>query len=259
MMIHRIYAIALNTFRETVRSKILYTVLFFAVAVCAAASAFGRVTIGDQSVVVITFGLFCTSLFSVLFVMITGSALFAKEISRRTIFTLLARPIMRPEFIIGKWLGLWSVATLLIVLMALSLAVYGELFFSFPAKIVCSAAIFMIMESAVISALVMLFSALVVTPLFIGVFSLSVFLAGRSASSILSYLSDPALSDFGRKILEWCYIVLPKLELLSMSDRLVAGQELEISYYIYSLAYSIGDSALILLCAMIIFNRREFN
>lgn len=258
-MISRVYAIALNTFRETVRSKILYTALFFAIAVCLAATAFGRVTIGDQSLVVVTFGLFCASFFSVLFALITGSSLFAKEISRRTIFTMLARPITRVEFIIGKWLGLWFVTSVLIVLMTVLLALYSKIFFSFSCLIIVQAAFYMILEALIICSLVMFFSSLVVTPLFIGVFTFAVFLAGRSTTSILAFISDPNITSSSRRLLEWCYLILPKLELLAVSDQLVAGQDFQLSYYIYSLGYSIGDSALILICAMIVFNKREFN
>ncbi len=186
-MIQKIRSIALNTFRESMRSKILFSVFFFAVIVCAAASAFGKVTIGEQGQVVLNFGLFCVSLFSLAFVVISGSLLFAKEVSKRTIFTILARPVRRSEIVVGKWLGMLITAGALVVLMSVALGLYIQLFFNIDPLPIAAAAYCIMMELMIVCALVMFFSSLVVTPLLIGVFSASIFLAGRSSSYILQF------------------------------------------------------------------------
>lgn len=258
-MLRRILTIALNTFRESIRSKILYSVICFGVLVCGAASAFGRVTIGDQGLVVETFGLFCTSLFSIIFSLISGSMLFAKELSRKTIFTLLARPVRRYEILVGKWLGLFLTSGCLVMLMGGALALYTSLVFGRDSLPIFHAGFFMLAELLIIGSLIMFFSSLVVTPLFIGLFSLAVFLAGRSASYILQ-LIHPDQSDLTLSpILQTFYTILPKFEFLAVNDRLVNGEQLSSGYYLSALGYSLGYSLIVLVVSSLIFSRREFN
>ena len=258
-MTAKIFTIALTTFRESMRSKILYSVLVFAVLVCAAASAFGKVTIGEQGVVVENFGLFSTSLFSLAFALISGSVLFAKELSKRTIFTILARPVRRLEIIIGKWLGMVVTAGFLITLMASALAVYVSFIFQLNSAPIFSAAFFILTELMIVCALVMLFSSIVVTPLLIGVFSLGVFLAGRSASYILQFIDSNSAEALVTPILRVFHMLLPKLELFAVSDRLVDGVVLDTQYYLSGFGYALGYSLVTLIVASGIFQLREFN
>lgn len=258
-MLQRIFILALNTFRESIRNKILYTVIIFAVIVCGAASAFGRVTIGDQALVVVNFGLFCTSLFSVAFALISGSTLLSKELAKRTIFTILARPVARFEILIGKWLGLLATASSLAALMIIALSIYAQSIFDFSALVLFQAGFFIILELIVVCSLIILFSSLVVTPLFIGVFSLALFLAGRSASSILQMIESSEQGTLTEGILRFCYTLLPKFELLTMSDRLVAGELVSLNQYYFGFCYALGYSILTLVIASVVFKRREFN
>jgi Cu-processing system permease protein len=258
-MLHRILAIAQNTFRESIRSKVLYSVIFFTLLVCIAASAFGRVTIGNQELVVLNFGLFCISLFTILFVTISGSSLVAKELNKRTIFTLLARPIARYEILVGKWLGLFLTATTLIVMMSSALAFYIWLVFASNISIIFSAMLFIIIELMIMCSLILLFSSLVVTPLLIGIFSFALFLAGRSASYVLSLAENSTANSISQWLLRVCYAILPKLETLAISDTIVAGELISAQYYLYSLSYAIGYSVLVLILAALIFKHREFN
>lgn len=258
-MLQKIGCIAVSTFRESVRSKILYSVFFFAVIVCAAASAFGKVTIGEQGQVVQNFGLFCCSLFSLAFVVISGSLLFAKEVSRRTIFTILARPVRRFEIVAGKWLGMLITASTLVALMATALAAYVRFVFDLDPMPIFAAAYFIFTEIMIVCALVMLFSSIVVTPLLIGVFASAIFLAGRSSTYIDQFTNSGNHSAVVAVVLETFNRLLPNLELLAVSDRLSDGSALGISYYLFAFAYALGYSLLILIVSSLIFARREFN
>lgn len=258
-MFRRIFTIALNTFRESVRSKILYSVICFGILVCGTASAFGRVTIGDQGLVVETFGLFCTSLFSLLFALISGSMLFAKEISKKTIFTILARPVERHEILVGKWLGLFLTSGCLVMLMNGALALYLGAVFTIETLPVFYAGFFMLMELLIVCSLVMFFSAIVVTPLFIGLFSLAVFLAGRNASYILHLTGADQDGSPLSLILSVFHSILPKFEFLALSDRLINGEVLGAGLYGAAFSYTIGYSLVVLVISSLIFSRREFN
>jgi ABC-type transport system involved in multi-copper enzyme maturation permease subunit len=230
----------------------------FAAIVCIAASLFGRVTIGDQAQVVVSFGLFCCSLFSIAYIIFAGAAIFAKEISRRTIITLLAKPIARYQVLIGKWLGLSVTATLLATVMSATLALYMGIFFENKTKVIVAAATFFVPEIFCVAALIILFSSIVVTPLFVGCFTFGVFLAGRSASSIqqLTGLVDASSVQF---LLSGLHALVPKFEYLYMADRLMAGESAQFDAYISAFSYGLGYSILILCISTLFFSRREFH
>ena len=102
----KIYAIALNTFREAVRNKILYSVLAFAVLLVAISALFGSVTIGETQRVIKDFGLFALSFFGAISTIICGVSLLNKELKQKTIHNIISKPVARWEFIVGKYLGL---------------------------------------------------------------------------------------------------------------------------------------------------------
>ena len=105
----------------------------------------------------------------------------------------------------------------------------------------------------------MLFSSIVVTPLLIGVFSLGVFLAGRSASYILQFIDSNSAEALVTPILRVFHMLLPKLELFAVSDRLVDGVVLDTQYYLSGFGYALGYSLVTLIVASGIFQLREFN
>ena len=116
--------IAKSTFTEVIRSKVLYLVLAFAAILVVVSSAFANVTIGDPVKTIKDFGLLSISLFSVIFIAISGSVLLSKELQRKTIYNILSRPISRHEYMIGKFFGIWLSTAVLIALMTISLIGY---------------------------------------------------------------------------------------------------------------------------------------
>jgi ABC-type transport system involved in multi-copper enzyme maturation permease subunit len=102
----RTYAIALNTFREAVRDRVLYGVLGFAVLVLLFTLALAELSLGEEERVVSDLGFASISLFSVVIAIFLGSSLLYKEIERKTLYVILPKPIARSEFLVGKYLGI---------------------------------------------------------------------------------------------------------------------------------------------------------
>ncbi|MGH7255733.1 MAG: ABC transporter permease, partial [Nitrospirales bacterium] len=98
--------IAWNTFRETLRDKILYNLLFFALLLIGVSVLLGDLSIMEQKKIVTDLGLASISVVGVIISIFVGIGLVTKEIDRRTIYTIMARPITRVQFILGKYLGL---------------------------------------------------------------------------------------------------------------------------------------------------------
>ena len=113
----RIYAIALNTYREAVRDKVLFGVLVLAAAVLALTLALGELSLDQQMRVVTDLGLASISMFSVIIAIFLGSSLLYKEIERKTLYVILPKPIARYEFLLGKYLGIVATCVVFIAIM----------------------------------------------------------------------------------------------------------------------------------------------
>jgi len=113
----RSLAIALNTFREAVRDRVLYGVLGLAVAVLAFTLALAELSVEEQRRVVLDVGLASISLFSVVIAVFLGSSLLYKEIDRKTLYVILPKPVRRYELLVGKFLGITLTAGVFVGLM----------------------------------------------------------------------------------------------------------------------------------------------
>src|ERR1700751_2736195 len=102
----RIVSIASNTFREAVRDRVLYNLIAFAVLMSGAAIFVGQISIDIEKLGVINLGLTAVSLFGIVIAIFIGIGLVSKEIDKRTLYTVLSRPVRRWEFIVGKYFGL---------------------------------------------------------------------------------------------------------------------------------------------------------
>lgn len=250
----KVFAIALNTYREAIRSKILYIVLFFALVVLLISTFFGTVTIGDQIKVIKDFGLFSITLFSAAYVVITGASLLHKELQRKTIYNILGKAVYRSQFLLGKYLGLLMTATMLVALMSAGLLGYLYLFEARLDYTILYAAFFLVLELAIICAAAIFFASIVVTPVLAGLFTFGIFIAGRS-TQYLSYFSEEI---FVVKVLQY---LLPNLDKLNVANDIVFGNVAAISsaQMLWSGIYSLSYAAALLLLSSFIFNYREFN
>src|ERR1700752_4585153 len=121
----RIAHIASNTFREAVRDRVLYNLIAFALLLSAAAILVGQVSIQIERLVVINLGLTAVSLFGIVIAIFIGIGLVSKEIDKRTLYTVLSRPVRRWEFIAGKFFGLSG--TLMVNTFFMAIGVFAAL------------------------------------------------------------------------------------------------------------------------------------
>src|ERR1700756_3859936 len=158
----RIAHVAYNTFREAVRDRVLYNLIFFAMLLVGAALLFGQISIGIQRIVLVNLGLTAISLFGVMIAMFIGIGLVSKEMEKRTLYTILSRPVRRWEFIVGKFFGL--AGTLFVNTFFMSIGVFGALLyvahkFSGPDAWILVALYFIVLQFLIICALALLFSS----------------------------------------------------------------------------------------------------
>src|SRR6201994_4136050 len=118
----RVGVVALNTFREAVRDRVLYNLVFFALLLMAAAVFVGQISIGIEQIVIVNLGLSAISVIGLLIAVFIGVGLVSKEMDKRTLYALLAKPVRRWEFLLGKFGGL--VLTLAVNTMAMAVGLF---------------------------------------------------------------------------------------------------------------------------------------
>jgi prepilin-type N-terminal cleavage/methylation domain-containing protein len=253
----KVFAIGLNTFREAVRNKLLYSILFFAFFVVIIAAMFGSASIGDQMKFIKDFSLMSISLFGVVIAIVLGVNLLSKELGKRTIYNILSKPVARWQFIVGKFAGLFATMVLTVTLMCAGLVGFLAAFERQVDWGLVLASGMTLLELMVVIAVALLFSAVVVTPTLAGLFTAAVFVAGRS-SGYLAYFFRDEFSAALRAVAHVLYWVLPRLDRFNISDQVVYGKHVDMAYLLTVLAYAVSYSLALLLVSVALFSRREF-
>jgi ABC-type transport system involved in multi-copper enzyme maturation permease subunit len=248
--------IARNTFKEAVRDRVLYLLLFFAAVSILFARVLALLTVGDRVKIIKDIGLASISLFGALMAILIGTGLVYKEIEKRTIYTLLSKPLRRHEFLIGKFLGL--VLTLAVLLAAMSL-IFLVLVLVHTGTIEWSlllAVLYIFFELVLITAVAILFSSFS-TPILSSLFALAFYLIGHFSWSLETLLKKiPAGAT--RTVLLFVYTLLPDLENFNIKSEVVHGLPVAGAHLLYSAAYGLVYTAFILGLAIVIFRRRDF-
>jgi ABC-type transport system involved in multi-copper enzyme maturation permease subunit len=185
----RIGYIAANTFREAVRDRVLYNLIAFALLLSGAAIFVGQISIEIEKLVVINLGLTAVSLFGIVIAIFIGIGLVSKEIDRRTLYTVLSRPVRRWEFIVGKFFGLSG--TLVVNTFCMAIGVFGALLyvshkFTPADALIFVALYFIVLQFLIICAVALLFSSFS-SPLLSAVFAFSLFVIGSFAEDLRGF------------------------------------------------------------------------
>lgn len=256
-MISRIQAIAFNTFREAVRDRVLYNLVFFALLLVASAPLLGQISIGVQRVLLINLSLTAISVFGIVISIFVGISLVSKEIEKRTLYPVLSRPVGRGEFIVGKYLGLSS--TLLVNTTAMAAGFYLALFlmmrqFTRVDANILIAIYFLLLQFLVIIGLTLLFSSFS-TPLLSALFALSMFVAGTFSSDLRTFASIS--HGVERWVAQATSYVIPNLGSLNVITRVAHDQIISASLIACNTLYALLYAVVTVSGAVLIFSRRN--
>ncbi|MEE8411059.1 MAG: ABC transporter permease [Acidobacteriota bacterium] len=251
-----IVAIGLNTFREAIRDRVLYLLLVFALIMIGVSRLLSLLTVGDEEKIIKDVGLSAISLFGVMTAVFVGVSLVFKEIERRTVYTLLAQPVLRSHFLLGKFLGLFAVLLLNVSLMAGAL--FALLLFRGESPWpLLPAVMLIVVELAIVTAFALLFSSLT-NPVLSSVWTFVVYVAGHLSWSLMM-LREKVPEGLARWICDGLYWVLPNLERLNLKAQVVHGIEMPDGYVGFAAIYGLGYGAVIVALACWAFSRKEFN
>jgi ABC-type transport system involved in multi-copper enzyme maturation permease subunit len=252
----KIAAIAGITFKEAKRDRVLYLLFFFAALGIVAARVLAVLTVGDRIKIIKDVGLASISLFGVLMAILIGTGLVYKEIDKKTIFTLLAKPLHRAEFILGKFLGL--VLTLFVMTLAMTL-IFLAIVYAHTLRIetpLLVAVGFIFLELVLITAVAVLFSCFS-TPILSSLFTLAFYLIGHLSWG-LELIIRKMRPGVGRTLVRGLYAFLPDLENFNFKTEVVHGLPIPAGIYLSSFLYGVCYTAFILGLAVLVFRRRDF-
>lgn len=255
----RIASIARHTFKESVRERVLYNLIVFALLLIAAAILFGTISVGIEEIILVNLGLAAISVMGLLMAIFIGIGLVSKEIERRTIYNILSKPVTRAEFIIGKYFGL--LLTLFVNTAVMTAGFYLAVLYEKrrleAADLVALQAIyFILLEFALVVAVALFFSC-ISTPVLSAVFTFSLFVIGN-------FLND--MRWFGResqsRALEWLtrvvYYLLPNFANFNFISQAAHGVKVPSYFMVSNTCYAVLYVTVLISAAVLIFEEREF-
>jgi ABC-type transport system involved in multi-copper enzyme maturation permease subunit len=254
----KIFAIVLNTFREAIRNKILYSVVLVAFLLVGVSALFGAVTMGSQVQVIKDFGLFSLSFFGAIITIVSGTTLLHREIKLKTVHNILSKPVARWQFIVGKHLGLCLTVSVLVGLLGIGLTVFTAVFEKRVDLLFLQGTMLAVMELIIIASISIFFSTLVITPTLNGMFTLGAYIAGRSVGYLSYFLKDDqSYSPVFIRMVEFFDVILPDLSLFNYNTMIVNNQAVPLAAMMHGLLYSLSYSAIVLVLAILLFQKRE--
>jgi len=261
-VIGRIWAIALNTFREAARIRVLYGILVLVIGANLMAIVLGEMVTNEQARVARDVGITGISLFGSLTAIFLGVFLLYTEVQRRTIHAIVSKPIERWEFVVGKYLGMVLVLTVLVALFAV--AMVGMLLIQDVgvSAAVLKAVVLAWFEVLTVAAIAIFFSSFS-TPFMSGIFALAMWGFGRVTPEIEAASRDaaPWIRTLTRITLE----IVPDLHLFAVSGRTIDGEHVSVHADLVSWGYvamaslhGLGWIVGLLALAALLFHRRDF-
>ncbi|HIK25644.1 MAG: ABC transporter permease subunit [Thermosynechococcus sp. Uc] len=257
LTLSRLWTISRNVFNEILRERVLYVTALFALSLAVAILILGQVSAGTQDKISLDVGMAGISLFGLMIAAFVGGGLLNKEVEKRTILVMLAKPISRAEFIIGKHLGLSAVLLVLVALMTLILFILMSLNqFAYPAGPLIVTALYIVLQLSLLTAAALLFgsftSSLIATLLTVALYFMGHF------SQNLVRLGQRIESEGVRQLLQLLYLIFPDLSRLDLKNTAVYGMlpsplELGVNAF-YGVIYTVA----LLAIATLIFSRRNF-
>lgn len=251
----RILSISLNTFRETLREKLLYNLLIFALLMIGSSILLSRLTLGDANRLILDLGLASINLFGVIIAMFIGIGLVSKEIDKKTIYTIVSKPVPRYEFLLGKYLGLCMALLANTVMMVGGLLVVLQ-FMQVPIEWVLFQSVLLIfVELLVVTAVALLFSTFTSSTLS-AIFTLAMYVIGHLSADLKSF--GEKLDSVSRGILNGLYYVMPNLERFNLKGHVVHRLDIGTADIALIVCYGLAYATFLLVVAAIIFQRRDF-
>jgi ABC-type transport system involved in multi-copper enzyme maturation permease subunit len=261
--------IAIAVFRESVRDKVLYNLVLFAILLMGSSYLIGQLTAGQDAKIIKDLGLAATSLFGLFIAVFIGIGLVTKEVERRSIYSLVAKPITRYQLVLGKYCGL--TLTLAVNIAAMAVALYAALatmMWRMPPEArqlwdtapldpaMLKAVLLIFVELMLVTALALCFSTFS-SPILSAALTIGLYIAGHLSGDLRNFqqvVDSPIAASFARGV----YWVLPNLAQFDVKNDVVHGVYVPLPYMAMTIGYAAIYIAMLLAISGLVFSRRDF-
>jgi Cu-processing system permease protein len=254
--VSQVVAIAVNTFKETIRDRVLAVIVVFALIMIVGGLWLGSISLGQQGRMMKDFGLVAVTFFGLIVAVFVAASLVHKEVEKRTVFVLFSKPVSRPAFITGKFLGLCGTMAVVLAGMGVFLFLIVWVVAGNPSGMVLVAVAMIYVQLIAIMAVTIFFSTLG-SAILASVLGICVFVAGQLSHNVLS------LTRLGHNVLtealSWVvYVVIPNLSAVDVKAGVVGETTLSWGQIAIWTAYLLAYVVVVLALATLVFRRKEF-
>jgi ABC-type transport system involved in multi-copper enzyme maturation permease subunit len=252
----RVAAVAANTFRETVRERVLYNLVFFALLMTLSGLLLGQLSIRQDEKIIKDVGLAAMDLFGTLIAVFIGVGLVSKEIERRSLYPLLAKPLSRDEFFLGKFAGL--AFTLLVNVSVMGAGIYLTLVLTrrSPDPRLLGAIYPILLGLLLVVAFAMLFSTVSSSSALASVLTVGVVVAGRFSDVIRNMREvAPGMPPWAVDLL---YAILPNFRNFDFKDKVAYGEAVPLEVLVWVTLYGLAYTGVVLAIGLRSFRSRDF-
>jgi ABC-type transport system involved in multi-copper enzyme maturation permease subunit len=257
MLISRVGTIATNVFREVLRERIIYLTVLFAGSLLLAISLLNEVAGGTENKITLDLGMAGIGLFGLVVAVFVGTNLISKEIEKRTVLMLIAKPISRTELIMGKHLGLSAVLTAMVFSLAIIFfVIMSARNFQYPAGSLLISVGFIALQLSLMAAVALCFGTFT-SPLVATMLSFAVYIMGNFSSNLV-VLSKTIKNPAVQHLVQGLYLVFPDLSRLDLKNDAVYGILPGTMTLVENAGYGVLYIVLLLSLSVFVFSRQEF-
>jgi len=250
----RMLAVAQNTFREAVRDKVLYVLLFLAAVTILGSKILGWISIGQDIKIIKSISLGAISVFGVLIAVFIGTNLIYKEVDKRTIYTILCTPMYRFEFILGKYIGLAMLLAVVTVTMTLVAVGYVFVMGGAVSSSFFMAALLIYAKLLLITAFALLMSSLT-SPILGAIIVLATYWVGHGTGILVDLPGQ--FSETMKAVMHGVYYIIPNLANFDISAEAANNVPVPADYFIWALAYGAVYTGMLLFLAALAFEDKD--
>lgn len=267
---NKIIAIALLSFQEGLRQRLLYGIIIFALFLMTVSVLLSGMFMRDIAKITVDFCLAAISLGGLLVPFFLAVNLLARDIERRTIFSLLSRAVSRSQYILGKFGGLVLLtATIVAILSAsallalwISKLLYGDFFFQRLNMAALFTAVGVeLLGLVMFAAVVVLWSCITTSSFLVTLLAVATYIIGHTMEELVRFMAAPPpgveISPLVEKTLAAALYIFPNLAAFDLKLAAAHGLMPSAREIVFLLGYGAGYTAAALCLAIIFFQRRD--
>lgn len=251
----QIAAIAQNTFKEAIRSRVFYILLAFAVSLLVFSTALGSLSLGNVQRIILDMGLSTISWFSAMTAIFIGIGLVYQEIEKKTIFNILSKPLSRTHFLLGRYAGLLLVLAVNLIAMVSALSVVLAFFGGFTMRVLAAAG-YMYLELMILTAVALFFSS-ITSPMVSALCTVAFYIIGHTSASLADILVPQLQQPWAKSFVMALYHILPDLNILNINNLVVHDIPEAPGFAWRAVFYAFSMSAVLVIASVLCFRKRD--